>query len=303
MIDEIKVSEMNWLLDVPGDALLYVVKDGQDYKTTKNALLSSLGVGLFVPEGLGMVINRSIEWIQDNFDLDSESPNYLSGISTMVGWRIKPQNGGRVSVGWHPANYPNIGDIGGSEDAVVGQHVHKTVVWSDGKPGVNTLGTGASVPGRAMGESSATDKINYTSVEGESVVGKNMQPYIVELHIERASDAFIGGNGLNKKEYCAYITYNPSTPTIPTVVEDGNNFGGITWVWDDENSTLNGAGDFSGRVYWSIPPFLLPSIQAPASNFVSHTGTVFSIVFLDHTWAPTSEVFENNPIQVSIYKF
>ncbi|WP_298220807.1 hypothetical protein [Flavobacterium sp.] len=186
---------MDWLLNVPGDALLYIVKDGVDYKTTKDALLSSFGIGLFVPEGLSMSINRPILWIQDNFEMDDTSPNYLLGKNNMVGWRIKLQNGGRVSVGWHPTDYPTLGATGGEE-----QHTltipELPVVTPEGGTSIHKGG------GSGSGGLTADDGNGGPFGPGEFIkpfgggnAHNNMQPYIVELHIERAFDAFVGGGG------------------------------------------------------------------------------------------------------------
>lgn len=193
-------SSIPWLTNVADDAIFYVVKDGISYKTTKQSLFAGIGVGMYLPEGTGVVINRPAYWVSTNFDLNPASADYLKGLGSMSQWRIKPQNGGRVSVGWDPNDYPTIGATGGSKDAVVVKHKHKSVVWADGKPAVNTIGTGSRAPGHALNEDSATDNIDETSEVGVDGAGKNMQPYIVELHIELMVDIFIGGSS-----YQAYV--------------------------------------------------------------------------------------------------
>lgn len=104
-------------------------------------------------------------------------------------------------------------------------------------------------------------------------------------------------------EYAAWLTYDTENPTVPIVNVDKNTFGDITWEYDEENGQLVGNGDFSGRIYWNVPAFLNPSGDAPATTLVGKTDTTFSVQFLNNSWSWDSSLFENNPIQVSIWRF
>ena len=159
-------------------------------------------------------ISRPIEYFTNNFDLeDPESDTYGQGKNERVGWWLETGKGGtndtrnKFKFQWNPQDnvkYP-LGDIGGFENAVLLAHKHNTLEYSDGKFGVNTLGTGASSAGRAISESGATAPIDETSLFGidengspsptEDGEGKNMPPYIVTAFAMRTEDLVIIGGG------------------------------------------------------------------------------------------------------------
>jgi hypothetical protein len=111
----------------------------------------------------------------------TNSSNYYY-YSTYNGWAIcNGQNGtidmrGRVPVGYDPVNYP-IGSTGGSKDAVLVEHDHEVVGYS---------GTLPLAQGGGVGMLGANTTLT-TSTEGVSGVGKNMQPYIVVLYIQKVA--------------------------------------------------------------------------------------------------------------------
>lgn len=106
------------------------------------------------------------------------------GINLMVGWAIcNGANGtrnrnGRTPIGYDATNYPTIGAVGGSKDAVVVSHSHIQFGATSSTGGSNRIEVGATASGNA-----ATN--NVTETVGVSGTDKNMQPYIVTLFIQR----------------------------------------------------------------------------------------------------------------------
>ena len=213
-------------------------------------------------------ISRPIEYFTDNFDLeDPESDTYGQGKNERVGWWLETGKGGtrdtrnKFKFQWNPEDnvkYP-LGDIGGFENAVLLAHKHNTLEYSDGKFGVNTLGTGASSAGRAISESGATAPIDETSLFGidengspsdtEDGEGKNMPPYIVTAFAMRTEDLVIigGGNAI------------PSLPQVLAISDLPSNFEGIatdTFVniivgWELQENYLDTDGVESGGLFLS----------------------------------------------------
>jgi hypothetical protein len=101
-----------------------------------------------------------------------------------VGWAIcNGANGtrnrnGRTPIGYDATNYPTIGAVGGSKDAVVVSHSHIQFGATSSTGGSNRIEVGATASGNA-----ATN--NVTETVGVSGTDKNMQPYIVTLFIQR----------------------------------------------------------------------------------------------------------------------
>jgi hypothetical protein len=101
------------------------------------------------------------------------------GINLMVGWAIcNGANGtrnrnGRTPIGYDATNYPTIGAVGGSKDAVLVSHSHTFSLGSSDTDG------GIASNGSTLGTTASTSTV------GESGTDKNMQPYIVTLFIQR----------------------------------------------------------------------------------------------------------------------
>jgi len=112
-------------------------------------------------------------------DLANDYDETGLGLGKRAGWaRCNGLNGtqpigGRTIIG-HSDTYPEIGAIGGSANAVVVEHSHEIDLYN-----VDTSGTKVA---DASGSKSGT---GTTSLTGESGVGKNMQPYIVLLYIQK----------------------------------------------------------------------------------------------------------------------
>lgn len=97
-----------------------------------------------------------------------------------LGWAICNGNNGTVNhdgrvVVAYGTNYPILGDIGGSKDAVVVSHDHSVATGA----GINLGAQGTDI---SIGPTTASAN---TSTVGESGVNKNMQPYIVLLRIQK----------------------------------------------------------------------------------------------------------------------
>jgi hypothetical protein len=147
-------------------------------RTVLNAIADGAGVTGDVKE-----LDVSTGYIAANFD-----PTGL-GINERLGWAIcNGNNGTRNRQGRVPmqysASYPTLGATGGSADAVVVSHSHNFI------PTGQTYGSGGSVYSgvfmASAGNSGADGSQNkFTESAGESGVGKNMQPYIVTLMIQK----------------------------------------------------------------------------------------------------------------------
>lgn len=108
------------------------------------------------------------------------------GLNKRIGWRIcnalhgTPPMAGRVPVGYGDG-FTEIGDTGGSKDAVLVNHHHDVDATSgtDGGTGTQRFTTGRSNEnGGRFGISTA----------GESGVGKNMQPYTILLYLMKTDE-------------------------------------------------------------------------------------------------------------------
>jgi len=102
------------------------------------------------------------------------------GIGKRGGWAIcnglndTPPIGGRTIIGVGDAY--SIGVMGGSKDAVLVEHSHEIDLFN-----VDTTGTKVA---DGSGTKSGTGS---TSIVGESGIGKNMQPFIALLYIQKKS--------------------------------------------------------------------------------------------------------------------
>lgn len=119
-------------------------------------------------------IDVSNAYLTSNFD-----PTGL-GTNERLGWAICNGNngtrnrGGRVPMQYN-ATYPTLGATGGSPDAVVVSHSHLGNGFGAPSSGTNGLADNSFFYGQ----------ISPTSTVGESGVGKNMQPYIITVFIQK----------------------------------------------------------------------------------------------------------------------
>lgn len=121
-------------------------------------------------------IDVSNAYLNANFDITG------LGINERLGWAIcNGQNGtrdrgGRVSMGYDVTNYPTLGAIGGSKDAVVVAHTHTV-------NGIRQYNNTFGING--FYDRSNTAASAGISTESTGVLGtdKNLQPYIITLYI------------------------------------------------------------------------------------------------------------------------
>lgn len=120
-------------------------------------------------------------FLTDNFDSSGRgTSDGFQGYAICNGNNGTRNRNGRVAIGYDPSFYSNIGGIGGSENAIVVSHSHD----------YNSInGVGKSVLGfDAVGDEQGASYFNATTTTtGSSGIGKNMQPYIVTLFIQRIS--------------------------------------------------------------------------------------------------------------------
>lgn len=120
------------------------------------------------------------EFIVENFDLNP-GPNMGLGKNLALGFAICNGNNGtknrngRVALQFDPEKYPEIGERGGSNDAVVVAHSHDIGTSPNDSIGYVAVKASSSTGGMSIKTSSA----------GESGIGKNRQPFIVSLFIQR----------------------------------------------------------------------------------------------------------------------
>ena len=132
-------------------------------------------VGVFQHETKRLAVTQA--YIDENFDETGLGKNIC------IGWAIRNGNNGtdnidgKVGIAYGASNNV-IGRTGGSRDAVLVQHNHAMGDQS-GSSGSGT--TNIRYLGREMESNSLG--IPYTDFSGESGVGKNMQPYIIDLYI------------------------------------------------------------------------------------------------------------------------
>ena len=132
-------------------------------------------VGVFQYETKRLAVTQS--YIDENFDETGLGKNIC------LGWAIRNGNNGtdnidgKVGIAYGASNNV-IGQTGGSRDAVLVKHNHAMGDQS-GSSGSGT--TNIRYLGREMESNSLG--IPYTDFSGESGIGKNMQPYIIDLYI------------------------------------------------------------------------------------------------------------------------
>lgn len=144
------------------------------------------------------VIPNEIKWIKmsnTNLAVNFQSSGSTKGLGLVgtiyEGWAICNGNNGTtnddglVSIAYG-TNYATLDNRGGSKDAVLIGHTHN--VNPTEAPTYGSHGADRNTWGPSAGDSAAggTASLTTTNAGGtETGVGKNMQPYIVELKIQR----------------------------------------------------------------------------------------------------------------------
>jgi len=122
------------------------------------------------------------QFVTDNFDVTGLGINQMAGYAICNGNNGTKDRTGRTAIGTGGAY--TLGSTGGSADAVVVSHSHNTL------PTGQVNGENASTRPYARWGNSGSDALSQnvtlgTTTVGESGIGKNMQPYLVTLFIQR----------------------------------------------------------------------------------------------------------------------
>lgn len=127
-------------------------------------------------------VKCDLAYLNANFEVNGLGKNLRLGWAICNGINGTDNLAGRVGVGYG-LGYSSLGSTGGSKDAVLVEHTHKTISRTgDVIPHVSSLSF------YNQGQTwSATGTVNekYSGISNEGISGtdKNMQPYIINLYI------------------------------------------------------------------------------------------------------------------------
>jgi hypothetical protein len=135
------------------------------------------------------VIKSDTAYLNANFEANGLGKNLRLGWAICNGNNGTPNFNGRVIVGYG-SEYPTINAIGGSKDAVLVNHSHKSVStvnpsseYTDTNKYTAAFRTaGGDVQYGLQGTATIPTR-GDTTQSGESGTDKNMQPYIVQIYI------------------------------------------------------------------------------------------------------------------------
>jgi hypothetical protein len=180
--------------------LIDAINDGgentaSEVRTVLNAMRGEV-CKLYEVKEIDVNLTANPDYLTDNFDLTGLGINEMVGFAICNGANGTKNRKGRTSIGYDVDNYPTLGAIAGSKDQVVISHTHGykdavlaqrddiAVPYADGYDaiGPNVQGAAGDTNNNALWFKNRT-----TNTTGESGAGKNMQPYIVTLMIQRIS--------------------------------------------------------------------------------------------------------------------
>lgn len=121
-------------------------------------------------------IDVSNAYIAANFDATGLGTNERLGWAICNGNNGTRNRSGRVPLQYDVSNYPTLGAIGGSKDAVIVAHSHTV-------NGIKTYNNSFGTNGFYDRSQGAGNAGIVTESVGESGTNKNLQPYIVTLMI------------------------------------------------------------------------------------------------------------------------
>lgn len=150
-----------------------------EHREVESALLNEFA-RLYEVKELDIPNTQLPGFLTTNFDATGKGIGNYDGFAICNGQNGTRNRGGRTSVGYDPSLYNIIGAIGGSKDAVLVAHSHTYKQYQLDQE-VATTGSGV----RSLNKNNIQTGTFITSTEGESGTGKNMQPYIVTLFIQR----------------------------------------------------------------------------------------------------------------------
>jgi len=134
-------------------------------------------------------LTLSPTYLADNFDSSGLGKNERKGWAICNGSNGTKDRGGKVAIGYHVTNYPTIGATGGSANSVLMAHSHEAGSYDTIGDPSTTLYTGQGLTSGGSNVYKYTKKkgISNTGTDAptEDGIGKNMQPYIVTLFIQK----------------------------------------------------------------------------------------------------------------------
>lgn len=150
-----------------------------EHREVEEALLNEFA-RLYEVKELDIPSDQLPGFLTTNFDGTGKGIGDYDGFAICNGQNGTRDRRGRTSIGYDPLFYNIIGATGGSKDAVLVSHSHPYTQYQLDQE-VSTTGSGV----RALNKNNIQTGVFTTSTVGESGIGKNMQPYIVTLFIQR----------------------------------------------------------------------------------------------------------------------
>jgi hypothetical protein len=117
-------------------------------------------------------IKCDITYLNANFEIDGLGKNLRAGWAICNGNNGTDNLAGRTIIGYG-TGFSGLSGIGGSPDAVLVAHDHPIALG---------IATGSSIGGSGIYDIGGGTR---TGTAGESGIGKNMQPYTIELYIQK----------------------------------------------------------------------------------------------------------------------
>ena len=154
-------------------------------------------------------------WIDDNFDSTGLGKLEALGWAKRNGSNLTLNQEGKFSLNQGDVPYNVIGAVGGYTDSIVVAHSHVE------KAGTSNVGTQSVIVAATGSGTNATS--NFTQTFGESGVGRNMPPYLIDLWLERVTDLIFYGSGSGVQSVVAgtNITVDNTDPLNPIISSTG----------------------------------------------------------------------------------
>ncbi len=148
----------------------------EKHREVEYALLDYIQANL-AQQGDIKPIKCTIAYLNENFETNGLGKNLRLGWAICNGENGTENIGGRTIVGYG-TGFSTFSATGGSKDAVLVEHTHSVdaTAGTDAGTGTQKFATGSSTEG------GGNFGINTVGVSG---VDKNMQPYIIQLYIQK----------------------------------------------------------------------------------------------------------------------
>ncbi len=132
-----------------------------------------------------------LTYVANNFGSDGKAflTSERRGWALMDGQGGRPDDRGRVVIGYDSANYPVLESHGGFKDQIILNHQHSVDVGnvSDGYTGTGSddLGPKTASPGSGIGHT--LNGVTSNPSGGVDGANRNMQPYVIRIRIMKIS--------------------------------------------------------------------------------------------------------------------